>query len=214
MSSFVWFGWPKLGDLGSHALRYLVCQVKKCKTVAQTLSMTLGSSGCVSRAEWTHFDAGRYDQTAIWKRKGLQERPGTAWINRTLSVAYARLGERTAALDSINTLHRQSPDLTTGQIASFIEMLEEHGEDLGAGGARPGGKISDHRHGRLLGARHKPARCNRAAEERDEFAPLHCSVPPVLPDRKDSTLRCGISIRLMTALGHVQSSKSDCAGSG
>jgi hypothetical protein len=38
-------------------------------------------------------------------------------------------------------------------IAGFIEMLAEYGHDLRAGGARPGAKISDHRHRRLLGAR-------------------------------------------------------------
>jgi adenylate cyclase len=85
-----------------------------------------------------HFDAGRYDQAALWKRKALQEQPGTAWINRTLSVSYARLGERMAALDSLDALHCYSPDLTIGRIVSaipftrsFLDRVAEGLDDLG-----------------------------------------------------------------------------------
>jgi adenylate cyclase len=85
-----------------------------------------------------HFDAGRYEQAALWKRKALQEQPGTAWINRTLSVSYARLGERMAALDSLDALHRYSPDLTIGRIVSaipftrdFLDRVAEGLDDLG-----------------------------------------------------------------------------------
>jgi hypothetical protein len=53
-------------------------------------------------------------------------------------VSYARLGERTAALDSINALHRQSPDLTIGQIVAaipfprdFLDRVAEGLNDLG-----------------------------------------------------------------------------------
>lgn len=85
-----------------------------------------------------HFDAGRYEQAAFWKRRALQEQPGTAWINRTLSVSYARLGERMAALDSLDALHRYSPDLTIGRIVSaipftrdFLDRVAEGLDDLG-----------------------------------------------------------------------------------
>ncbi len=47
-----------------------------------------------------HFDAGRYEEAALWKRAALREDPATAWINRSLSVSYARLGGRLAGLDS------------------------------------------------------------------------------------------------------------------
>jgi adenylate cyclase len=72
-----------------------------------------------------HFDAGRYEQAAYWKRKALHEQPGTAWINRTLSVSYARLGERIAALDSLEALHRYSPDLTIGKIQAAIPFRQD-----------------------------------------------------------------------------------------
>jgi TolB-like protein/AraC-like DNA-binding protein len=85
-----------------------------------------------------HFDAGRYEQAALWKRMALQERPGTAWINRTLSVSYARLGERKAALDSLDALHRYSPDLTIAKIVAaipftkdFLDRVAEGLNDLG-----------------------------------------------------------------------------------
>src|SRR5262249_46641232 len=63
-----------------------------------------------------YFDAGHYEEAVRWKRAALQDDPGTAWINRTLSVSYARLGDRLAALDSIEALRRYSPDITIGKI--------------------------------------------------------------------------------------------------
>ena len=54
-----------------------------------------------------------------------------------------------------------------------------------------------------------PRRC-RAAEQRDELAPFHCPIPPVLPTENSTPrygkrlLRCGISARLMTAVGQTR----------
>jgi tetratricopeptide (TPR) repeat protein len=88
-----------------------------------------------------HFDAGRYKQAAFWKRKGLLEQPGTAWINRTLSVSYARLGERSAALNSLVALRRYAADLTISQITAaipfrqdFLDRVAEGLNDLGLPG--------------------------------------------------------------------------------
>jgi adenylate cyclase len=67
-----------------------------------------------------HFDAGRYDQGAVWMRQALLERPATAWVNRTLAVSYARLGQRPAALDSIDAFRRYWPDATVGQVVASI----------------------------------------------------------------------------------------------
>jgi TolB-like protein len=41
-----------------------------------------------------YFDAGHYEEAARWKRVALRDDPGSAWINRTLCVSYARLGDR------------------------------------------------------------------------------------------------------------------------
>ena len=85
-----------------------------------------------------YFDAGHYEEAVRWKRAALQDDPGTAWINRTLSVSYARLGDRLAALDSIEALRRYSPDITIGKIAaslpftpSFLDRVTEGLDDLG-----------------------------------------------------------------------------------
>jgi tetratricopeptide (TPR) repeat protein len=85
-----------------------------------------------------HFDAGRYEEAALWKRAALREDPSTAWINRSLSVSYARLGDRLAALDAIEALRGYSPDITIGQILAslpftqdFLDRVAEGLDDLG-----------------------------------------------------------------------------------
>jgi len=85
-----------------------------------------------------YFDAGRYDRAAYLMRQALREQPSTAWVNRTLSVAFARLGDRLAALDSLKALQRYSPDLTIGQVMAslpfpqdFMERVAEGLNDLG-----------------------------------------------------------------------------------
>jgi adenylate cyclase len=85
-----------------------------------------------------YFDAGRYEEAARWKRMALRDDPGTAWINRSLSVSYARLGDRLAALESIEALRRYSPDLTINKIVAslpftqdFLNRVAEGLDDLG-----------------------------------------------------------------------------------
>jgi adenylate cyclase len=85
-----------------------------------------------------HFDAGRYDAGAFWMRKAVLEYPGTAWVNRTLAVSYARLGDRLTALDSLTALRRFSPHVTIGQIVSaipfrrdFLDRVSNGLDDLG-----------------------------------------------------------------------------------
>jgi tetratricopeptide (TPR) repeat protein len=84
------------------------------------------------------FDAGRYEEAVRWKRAALRDDPSTAWINRTLSVSYARLGDRLAALDSIEALRRYSPDITISKIVTslpftpgFLDRVAEGLDDLG-----------------------------------------------------------------------------------
>jgi TolB-like protein len=85
-----------------------------------------------------HFDAGRYEEAALWKRAALREDPGTAWINRSLSVSYSRLGDRLAALDSLEALRRYAPDITIGKIVrslpfiqGFLDRVADGLDDLG-----------------------------------------------------------------------------------
>jgi adenylate cyclase len=85
-----------------------------------------------------NFDAGRYEDAAFWLRRALQEQPSTVWANRSLCVSYARLGERLAALDSLDALRRYCPDLTIGQVLAslpftpdFMGRIAEGLDDLG-----------------------------------------------------------------------------------
>jgi len=48
------------------------------------------------------------------------EQPSNAWVNRTLAVSYARLGERVAAVDALDALWRALPDLTISQVSAHI----------------------------------------------------------------------------------------------
>jgi|SRR5215475_1182080 len=71
----------------------------------------------------------------------------------------------------------------------------------------------NHRHRWLLRARRERPRRSRAAEKRDEVAPFHYPMPPVLPTERIARLRygtrllrCGISARLRTGLGQIRSS--------
>jgi tetratricopeptide (TPR) repeat protein len=85
-----------------------------------------------------HFDAGRYHEAALWMRRALLENPGTVWVNRTLSVSYARLGERLAALDALDALRCYCPDVTIGQVVAaipfrpdFLDRVAQGLDDLG-----------------------------------------------------------------------------------
>ena len=67
-----------------------------------------------------HFDAGRYQQAALWMEKALREQPSPIWVNRTLCVTYARLGERSAAHGSLAALRQYCPDLTVNQVLASL----------------------------------------------------------------------------------------------
>jgi TolB-like protein len=84
------------------------------------------------------FDLGKYEEAARWKRKAMLEEPGTAWVNRTLAVTYARLGDRSAARRSLETFQRCCPDVTIRQVISaapfkpeFWKRVAEGLDDLG-----------------------------------------------------------------------------------
>ena len=89
--------------------------------------------------------------------------------------------------------------------ACFLQALTEGGHEVHSVSERGVPQEPDHRHLRLLRARRERPGNRRAAEQRDEIAPLHCPVPPVLRP-KDSTalLRCGISLWPMSAGDHLQ----------
>ena len=85
-----------------------------------------------------HFDSGRYEAGALWMRRAILEQPGTVWVNRTLAVSYARMGQQIAARDSLEALRRYCPDLTITRVVgalpfrrTFMERVAEGLDDLG-----------------------------------------------------------------------------------
>jgi adenylate cyclase len=80
-----------------------------------------------------HFNAKRYDAAAFWLRNALLEQPGTWWANRSLSVSYARVGERSKALESLEALRRACPDLTVGQVVTAVPFKPDFLDRLGEG---------------------------------------------------------------------------------
>lgn len=73
-----------------------------------------------------YFDMGQFEQAARWKQLALREDPGTAWINRSLSVTHARLGDRSAALDAVEALRRYSPDITIAGVVSSLPFTQDY----------------------------------------------------------------------------------------
>lgn len=136
--TFAW-GWERSGWLNAFAGKPETA-IRHFNEVARLDRRPL-SANCLIGIGCAHFDAGRYEQAAFWKRKALLQQPGTAWINRTLSVSYARLGQRTAALDSLADLYHYSPDLTVDRILAsipftqdFLDRVAEGLNDLGLSG--------------------------------------------------------------------------------
>jgi adenylate cyclase len=80
-----------------------------------------------------YFNAESYQAAAFWLRQALLEQPGMWWANRSLSVSYARLGERPKALDSLDALRRSCPDLTVGRIVASVPFTSEFLDRLGEG---------------------------------------------------------------------------------
>lgn len=85
-----------------------------------------------------YFEGGYYEEAVRWKRQAILEQSGIGWVNRTLAVSYARLGERLAALDSLEALRRCVPDVTISQVVSavpftrdFLDRIAEGLNDLG-----------------------------------------------------------------------------------
>jgi len=80
-----------------------------------------------------HFHAGRYEAAAFWLRKAMAEQSEPLWAHRTLSVSYARLGERSEALKSLDALRRYCPDLTVNQVVTAIPFRSDYLRRLGQG---------------------------------------------------------------------------------
>jgi hypothetical protein len=72
-------------------------------------------------------------------------------------------------------------------VAGFAEAFRERGCMARRTLERSTADEADDRHRWLLRARRERPRCCCAAKQRDEIAPFHCPVPPVLPNERNST---------------------------
>ena len=79
------------------------------------------------------FNAGDYEAAASWLRKALLRDPGTAWVNRSLSVSYTRLGDRLEALRSLERLRRYSPGVTVSRVVAAVPFRQDFLNRLGEG---------------------------------------------------------------------------------
>jgi AraC-like DNA-binding protein/tetratricopeptide (TPR) repeat protein len=80
-----------------------------------------------------HFNAGRYEAAAVWLENAMIAEPTTAWPNRSLSVTYARLGERLKAKESLEALRNFCPDLTVGRVVAAVPFRPDFLDRLGDG---------------------------------------------------------------------------------
>jgi hypothetical protein len=69
-------------------------------------------------------------------------------------------------------------------VAGCVQSSIKRGYVTAACFERPAVQKPNYRHRRLLRARRERPRCRRPAEQRDEFAPFHCLVPPVLSNER------------------------------
>jgi adenylate cyclase len=99
---------------------------------------TSSTANCFVGIGSAYFNAGRYDAAVSWLRRAMRKQPNTWWVNRSLSVSYALLGDRRQALESLDDLRRSCPDLTVDQVMAavpfrphFLNRLGEGLSDLG-----------------------------------------------------------------------------------
>jgi tetratricopeptide (TPR) repeat protein len=71
------------------------------------------------------FGRGHYALAAHWMKRALQVEPNVIWVNRTLAVAHARLGEAAAARQATEGLRRYRPDIRVRDVAATMHFPEE-----------------------------------------------------------------------------------------
>lgn len=80
-----------------------------------------------------HFNAGRYEKAVSCLQSALLAEPTVGWPNRSLSVSYARLGERLKAKQSLEALRRFCPDLTVSRVVAAVPFRPQFLDRLGDG---------------------------------------------------------------------------------
>src|SRR5262249_23926848 len=143
------------------------------------------------------------------------ERPSVAGHKQHGHLAANQLGRQ----------HRKSIELTLGKavfdghvvafdVAGFLEALLERGDLLAQRSARSSAQESNHGHHRLLRVRRERPRGYRAAEHRDELAPLHSITSSARASSVGGTLRPSVLavLRLITKSNLAESMTGRSAG--
>ena len=88
-----------------------------------------------------HFEAGRYNEAALWFTRGVTEHPSAVWVNRFRAPAYALAGRGEEARMSVVELLRHYPELTITDVRSALphtpSFLDRAAEGLEAAGLHP-----------------------------------------------------------------------------
>ena len=113
------------------------------RSLASARSLRLGALACEKPVRFAglaagFFECGRDDLAVRWMHRALDLAPAARWINRTLAVAYVRLGERQRAEEALAELRRYRPDVTVSSVVaalhfspSFVARVANGLSDLG-----------------------------------------------------------------------------------
>jgi tetratricopeptide (TPR) repeat protein len=66
-----------------------------------------------------HFAARRYDESLLWCRKGMVERPELVWPLRSMAASLALLGRISEAREAVRKLREGYPDITISKIVAI-----------------------------------------------------------------------------------------------
>jgi adenylate cyclase len=66
-----------------------------------------------------HFSARRYEESLLWCKKGIMERPELVWPLRSMAASLAMLGRIPEARDAVRQLCDKYPDVTISKIVAI-----------------------------------------------------------------------------------------------
>jgi AraC-like DNA-binding protein/tetratricopeptide (TPR) repeat protein len=79
------------------------------------------------------FDAGRYEEGALWFDRAIAEHPAAVWVNRFRAPALLLAGNKTGANRSFVALNERHPDLSIRSLRQAIPYTQEHWDRLAEG---------------------------------------------------------------------------------
>jgi adenylate cyclase len=87
------------------------------------------------------FDAGRYEESIKWFKRGVAENPAAAWISRWLVAAYVLADRKEEGRYTLAELRKADPELTIADLKSGLpwhsDFLDRVAEGLHVAGMHP-----------------------------------------------------------------------------